>query len=356
MSVAIIARRAGVSIATVSRVLNNSPRVNPHTARLVREAAQQINYDPTKVRRGPRLGGRAASERKTLTLGVIAIGRRQSESWLSRSPLYNAVIASITRAAGESGARVVMDEVIEPDTTCETLRQRTLDGAIVFVRHGSDPALLAGVSAAVPVVRVMGEHSTYPEIDLIRPDNSAIGQRAFRYLHEQGCRRLGYVMSWPEMELAVSRGLGFSLAATAAGIPARIFMARAQTRHWPAGCPVTSFETLDEVGDIIAADEPRIDGLFLSGDSEAIGMYPVLERRDIVPGRDIKIIACNNDENGLAMLNPRPATFDIGTEQLGSLAVSRLIHRIAHPHEPPLRILVTPRLVAAPAAAVNSQL
>ena len=99
MSVAIIARRAGVSIATVSRVLNNSPRVNPQTARLVREAAQQINYDPTKVRRGPRLGGRAASERKTLTLGVIAIGRRESENWLSRSPLYNAVITAITRAA-----------------------------------------------------------------------------------------------------------------------------------------------------------------------------------------------------------------------------------------------------------------
>ena len=70
MSVANIAARAGVSNATVSRVLNNSPRVNPETARLVREAAHQLQY--TKMRRGPRIRG-AQLQKKIHTFAILAI-------------------------------------------------------------------------------------------------------------------------------------------------------------------------------------------------------------------------------------------------------------------------------------------
>jgi DNA-binding LacI/PurR family transcriptional regulator len=50
------------------------------------------------------------------------------------------------------------------------------------------------------------------------------------------------------------------------------------------------------------------------------------------------------------MLRPRPATIDLGTDQIGRWAVTRLVNRIARPSEPPIRMLVAPRLVVPTSA------
>ena len=51
---------------------------------------------------------------------------------------------------------------------------------------------------------------------------------------------------------------------------------------------------------------------------------------------------------GLAMLSPRPATIDLGTDQIGRWSVTRLVNRIARPAEPPIRMLFAPTLVVPP--------
>jgi DNA-binding LacI/PurR family transcriptional regulator len=51
------------------------------------------------------------------------------------------------------------------------------------------------------------------------------------------------------------------------------------------------------------------------------------------------------------MLSPRPASIDLGAEDVGRRAVTRLLNRVAHPNEPSLRMLVSPSLAAAAAAA-----
>ncbi len=77
-----------------------------------------------------------------------------------------------------------------------------------------------------------------------------------------------------------------------------------------------------------AAKSPKSPtGLFTSMDREAIGLYPILERRGLQPGRDVRIIGCNNEYN-LAMLSPRPASIDIGAEEMAKWAVFRLTQRI----------------------------
>ena len=346
MSVAIIAARAGVSNATVSRVLNNSPRVNPETARLVREAARQIRYDPSKARRGPRIGGRAAREIRTFA--ILAIGNPH-ERWF-REALYTAAVSSITRAAGEQGARVVIRDVMDDSSAAQDdLQGGEIDGAIAFVFSRADRGLVERIAKRIPVVRVMGEESTYPEIDQVRTDNTAVGVMAHQYLHQLGCARTAFLTSWPELDLFVSRGIGFCTAAGRAGAARPdVFVARHHDGCWPIAAGATPFDTLDEIADLFASRPDRPTGLLVSTDQEAIGLYARLERRGIVPGRDVKIIGCNNDQSGLSMLAARPATFDIGTAEYGPLAVSRLMHRIANPNCPPIRMLVTPRLVLPP--------
>jgi LacI family transcriptional regulator len=107
-------------------------------------------------------------------------------------------------------------------------------------------------------------------------------------------------------------------------------------------------ENLESIADAIAKSDPRPDGLFVSRDAEAIGLYPMLVQHGIRPGTDVQIISCNNEQSGLAMLSPRPATIDLGTEEIGRWAVTRLVNRITRPSEPPIRMLTAPKLVVPP--------
>jgi DNA-binding LacI/PurR family transcriptional regulator len=74
-------------------------------------------------------------------------------------------------------------------------------------------------------------------------------------------------------------------------------------------------------------------------------MYPVLQHHRLRPQRDITIISCDNEETRLSSLFPRPASIDPGAEQIGFRAVTRLVSRLQRADEPPILILVAPRLM-----------
>src|SRR3954453_10998774 len=99
MSVTEIAKRAGVSIATVSRVLNNHPRVRPETAVQVRKVLDDLGYRLAAVRRGPRLGRRAAA--RTGTIAVVAVEGKDHTRF--RIPIFANALGGIVRAGRELG-------------------------------------------------------------------------------------------------------------------------------------------------------------------------------------------------------------------------------------------------------------
>src|SRR5213075_2234786 len=88
-----VANHAGVSIATVSRVLNNEPGVRPETIEQVQRALRAAAYDPAAVRRGPRPGKRDG--KTTQSIAVLVLGQTQEE-WF-RLPVFAAVVAGINR-------------------------------------------------------------------------------------------------------------------------------------------------------------------------------------------------------------------------------------------------------------------
>ncbi len=201
-----IAERAGVSIATVSRVLNNNPRVNPETARLIRNIAGELNYEIGKTRRGPRPGKRA--EKSVQRFGILSVGLA-TDSWL-KFPVYTDVITSITKRAGALRARVVIDGVVDTISSCAALRDRAIDCGILFVHSTAQPELVAEIARALPVVRVMGEVNAFPEIDQVGPDNLGIGRVAYQYLKESGCRHTAFFTTRAEHSVFHTlRGIGF---------------------------------------------------------------------------------------------------------------------------------------------------
>jgi DNA-binding LacI/PurR family transcriptional regulator len=169
---------------------------------------------------------------------------------------------------------------------------------------------------------------------------------AFGYLAGRGCKRIAYVTSRPDHEALVVRATGLRIAAGLAKSPTlQAYVCGPSDFGSLFGPELFPGEDLESIADAIANSDPRPDGLFVSQDVEAIGLYPMLVQRGIRPGTDVQIISCNNEQSGLAMLSPRPATIDLGTDQIGRWAVTRLVNRIARPSEPPIRMLIAPKLV-----------
>jgi DNA-binding LacI/PurR family transcriptional regulator len=86
-------------------------------------------------------------------------------------------------------------------------------------------------------------------------------------------------------------------------------------------------------------------GLFVSRDEETIGVYHLLREAGLEPGKDVVVVSCDNESVRLSGLHPRPASIDLGAAQIARQAVIRQAARIQNPKEPPVRILIYPRLV-----------
>src|SRR5438874_9257268 len=203
MSIVRVAKRAGVSVATVSRVLNNLNSVRAETASQVRAAMKEIGYKPPRVKRGPKRGARLAirSAFPKRQLAVLTVGAFQH--WLGL-PVMASVVAGVMRAAKEQDVRAILDEMPDPQVPSQIIQRREVDAAIVFFMTGLDPQHLSRLRESIPLVWVMGSEDIPVEVDHVTADNCGAGQLAHRYLAQHGCQRLAFISdnpSWPFIRL-----------------------------------------------------------------------------------------------------------------------------------------------------------
>lgn len=352
MSVAEIAKLAGVSTATVSRVLNNHPSVRPETLLQVRRVLDHIGYKRPIIRRGPRLGRRNGW--RTGNIAVIAIGDRDHARF--RIPLFATALTGIVRAARDHDLNVIIDDVPNLDALEPALRDRDIDGALVVMsskpeRLDRDGPTLDHLAELVPLVRFMGESVGPSLIDHVGPDNLAVGAIAERYLASHGRRELAYVTTQPSWDMNRVRAMGFIAAATRARVVPTCYIVSddpLETSYY--GSRVVRCTTSDELAErMISAssqNSPRLDGIFFSRDADASLIYPLLVQRGARVGQDVSVISCDNDDVRLAVLNPRPVSIDLSSDEIGRRALLRLAGRIRKPFEPPIRTLIAPRLTA----------
>jgi DNA-binding LacI/PurR family transcriptional regulator len=349
MSIIKIANHAGVSTATVSRVLNNFPGVRAETARQVREALEALNYVPSQLRRGRRYstGLLNRSRRRTNSIAIITLG--QGRDWL-QLPVLAAAVAGISRGAKELGLRLLLDEVLDVAKPLPASITREVDGAIVFlssvVEHAANRAGLESIGQSLPAVWVMGGGTSLSGVDHVSPDNHAIGHLAFEYLHQHNRRDVAFLTTLPSWPVMRVRGHAFAAAAHDSGARCSSYLLSRESRDGEIfGRRGVVEAELDALVDRLAAARPRPTGLFVSTDATTVQLYPLLRHRGLRPGEDLLIVSCDNEQIRLSGLSPRPASIDIGSEEAGWRAVHRLANRLEHAQEPPVRINVAPRLV-----------
>ncbi len=328
MALDIIAKAAGVSTATVSRVINDQPGVSPARARQIRALIKMMNFEPTTRRRNTALAVNA-QQLKGLTFAVIAIGR----GYQLHTGLFMRMMDGISNASAQQGMNMMLLTLPEPNVNLlpPAILHRQVCG-VLLAGSIEDARLLAALEK-MPVIWLTS-HSDRATGDKVLAGNEAAGECAARYLIKAGHARLSYWNPFPDVAVFQHRQAGFFRAARQAGAEVQLLTTDVTRGADLNDVPLEQLASLMQpMVEQYAAMKPRPRGLFVPSDILTAELYPLLRRKGIQPGRDVTVVSCDNEQAYLAGLDPRPATIDLGMKTIGQHAVEQLARRLRYPEE-----------------------
>ena len=344
MSIARIAKHAGVSISTVSRVMTNSRTVQPEVEKKVRQAIAELNLPVRQVRR--REKRLEDAKQKSITIAIITL-IQEYRVWFGDSVIAS-VVAELSRAAADQHMGVLMAEMPDPKTVCPIVRQGRVDGALLLIPSDVNVNVAGTLARHVPVLRVMEAQIGSTEVEQIAPDDLSVGLLAAQYLVEKGCKELAFMTFAPDWAFVRMRAQGFfnAVDAFAKGAPVGMrayFTTPRVSVEGTYGSYAVSRPDWNQVMTEFVARRPT--GLFVPRDADLVETYKLLRQHGIEPERDITIVSCDNCERYLSELDVRPASIDLSIKELAQYAVACLAVRIKDPQAPVTRTLMSPRLV-----------
>ena len=336
-SIHTIAAHAGVSSATVSRVINHRPGVIAATVNVVRQAMSELGYEPLPAhkRRGPRL--EQARKRNKLRVAVVVVGIDEPAL---QSPVYTDLLYSIENALRAQNLALILQRVADLDQLRPTALRREVDGAILFGRV--DEILPTSPLGDLPCVRVMSTCSVQPWYDHVTYNNRQIGTLAAQYLLDQGHHHCAFVGE--AGELHSERSATFHATMERAGGTVTLLTGDGLVESTPQIHRVRR-DRLQPLVEKLQSLQPRPTGLFVAADILTVALYPLLTERGIQPSRDLTVVSCNNEARLIAALRPPPVEIDIHASAIGRRGVEQLLWRLEHRNELPSRTLIDPAIV-----------
>ncbi|HEY1686734.1 MAG TPA: LacI family DNA-binding transcriptional regulator [Tepidisphaeraceae bacterium] len=339
MTVVDVAKLARVSVATVSRVMNNNPRVRPETTQQVREALAKLPAVQPRARRGPRQGKRVNKHLHRIAL--VTLGQA-AQPWFE-VPVMAAVMAGIMREAAKCDVAVQVEEAMDVAALEKSLDGR-VEGALLFVSADQQTKFDGKIETATPIVRVLGESMGPGSFDHVGPDNAATGQLAFEYLQSRGCGSFSFMTPVPGWDLIRMRAHGFQAGACAAGAePPMMFIGSTDAgRCAYYGSRVCGRESLEKLVEEFLRTMKKPAGLFVPRDADTVTVQRLLIACGAKLGSEVVVVSCDKEEIRLSALEPRPVSIDLGAKEIGARAVRQLLWRMEHPKEPTVRMQVAP--------------
>ncbi|MCH6159718.1 LacI family DNA-binding transcriptional regulator [Streptomyces marispadix] len=336
-----IAERAGVSIASVSRVLNGHG-ARPETISRVERAAAEVGYVPNAVARSLK-GGRT----RQLTFAMQDIG----------NPVYVAMVRQIQAITKAEGYRLLLhstDAVAEDElAVVRSLADRTSDGLILCPIRVTPEHVEALRTAAQPVVVIGSLPDEAPPVDSVRADSVTGAELAVRHLAATGRRRIAFVNGPGDTVPGRNRRLGYRRALEACGLPADPEL-EVTTEFTIEDGARSLHRLLDRARGASGSGGPGFDAVFCANDQLALGASQALHSRGLrIPG---DVAVAGMDDTVLVRAGWPPLTsVDLGSAERGRIAAQMLLERISgsgqgqgtgQRKEPPPRVrTVTPRLV-----------
>jgi DNA-binding LacI/PurR family transcriptional regulator len=325
MSIIEIAKKAGVSKSTVSRVLNNHNSVSPVAAAAVKHAAKKLNYQMPVKKRGPK-------NRKELTANsnnIVLLNYSQYVSDIvQKDSTHYKIILGIEKTTPLYNMNLIVAGQLQAESFSEFCPKNNIRGIILVSSRRKAPENILELMRKIPTVIV----PRYPEwnefeFDCVTFDNLRTGRLATEYFLEKGHKAVAFLNISPKNTSAAERCEEFSATALACGMSAAGFVSETNETDFHI-----RQDQVDTLVDGILKSNPRITGLFVAADAMAIHVYNSLKASGVTPMKGVEIITCDNVEAHMAPLIPKPVVIDTGFELIGESAVNILNWKLNKPN------------------------
>lgn len=318
-----VAARAGVSVGTVSRVINGAANCAPALRERVQEAVRDLEYVPNHAARSLK---RRRSDQLELVIPDIA------------NPVYVGMAKAVQGVARERGYRLSLISTDgnprEETLAVKNLERQHVDGLVICSIRVT-PSFVAQVTAARHKVCVIGKIPPEAQVDSVHVDSVAGSALVVKHLADAGRRSIALVNGEAQTVPAEARLQGYQQGLADNGL---VFNA-ALSVH-------TDFTMLggyQAVAPLLAA-HPEIDAIFCTNDLIALGVLRRLrELGRRVPG-DVAVVGIDNIDLG-KVSSPTLTSVSLLAGERGRLATELLIERLANPELEPRRIVISPRLI-----------
>lgn len=304
-----VAALAGVSRATVSRVVNGSPKVLPETVAAVERAIGELGYVPNRA-------ARALVTRRTDSVALVV---PEPDSRVFSDPFFGDILRGISRTLAPTSSQLVL--LIEPaegddQRLLRYLRGGHVDGAIIVSHHGRDNVLQELAQLPLPIVfsaRPLGVEVPVASVDV---DNVAGARTAVEYLLSIGRRKLGTVAGPLDMTAGLDRLTGYKEVAAEAGIAEAV----AYGDFTADGGEQATLQLLGEY--------PELDGIFVANDLMATATLRVLSQLGKRVPEDVAVVGFD-DSVVATTTTPKLTTVRQPVEKLGARLAEILLAKLA---------------------------
>lgn len=322
-----VARRAGVSVATVSHVVNETRRVRPDTRQAVLDAIDDLGYTPNTLARSL-----VTARTRSIGLAVSAIS----------NPYFTEILQGVEASALEHGYSLLIadphDDPAHERKVVQLLHERRVDG--VIVAPSAQPAELIGylTRRGVPCVfldRLVGDGHDHP-YDQVGAENAFPLEQLVRHLAELGHTRIGLVAGLPGLSTTAERIDGYRTGLHHSGLPFDPGLL-ADGHSEARGAE-------DATHRLLALAEPPT-AIVTANNAMTIGALRALRAAGrAVPG-DLALV-CFDDFSWADVFSPGLTAISQPSREIGSTAVRLLLDRLERPERPP-------RTVRLPCAFVH---
>lgn len=323
MTIKQVAEKAGVSTATISRVLTGRGYVSPERRQIVLDAVKELNYQPNRAARNLR-------RRVAQIIGIVISD--------IQNPFFTSLIRGIEQTIEEDNFTLLLSNSDE-DPRRETMQLRTLEAervsGIIIAPCRSEAEMLRKLSAQHMPIVLIDRDLTRPKVDAVTVRNLEAASEAVLHLAEMGHRRIAWIGGPARVSTGAERHQGFLQGIEKAGLP--IIQEYLQAGDYRQESGYLAMQSLLEL--------PAPPSAVLVGNNlMTLGALQAIHQACLSIPEDMAIVGFDDMPWATSLLPPLTVVAQ-PTFEMGVTAARLLLGRIANPDLPMRKVILDTRLI-----------
>lgn len=330
-----VAKKAQVSVSTVSRVINKEPLVRPGTQEKVEAAIAELGYLPNRVAQRLR-----SINAKNKLIGLVVPD--------IQNPFYVDVVRGVEDAAYRQNFSVMIGNFDQDEEKerifLEVLQSESIDGLIIAPSSGRDQHIRKVIDKGYRVVCIDRGLLT-ADVDVVKVNNEAGAFGAIEYLIGLGHERIAHITGDPSIPTTLERNAGYEGAMSKYGVEIDPELVRNSNSSYASGARLMK-ELLD------LAQPPT--AVFTANNLLTLGALKTIHESNLSIPDDISIIGFDDMYWSVSLNPPLTAVRQSGYD-IGRMAAELLVQRIAAPNRPVSNVVLDTELVVRKSCKVRAR-